>query len=90
MPIGQRTLIMGILNITPDSFSDGDELIDFGDEFEILFLAFTEPDTGIDHDRFALHTAPLGHVYTRTQTRSYFVHDVRNWRKPMHRGWCAA
>jgi dihydropteroate synthase len=23
MPIGQRTLIMGILNITPDSFSDG-------------------------------------------------------------------
>jgi dihydropteroate synthase len=24
MPIGQRTLIMGILNVTPDSFSDGD------------------------------------------------------------------
>jgi len=23
MPIGQRTLIMGILNVTPDSFSDG-------------------------------------------------------------------
>lgn len=23
MPIGERTLIMGILNVTPDSFSDG-------------------------------------------------------------------
>ena len=29
MPIGQRTLIMGILNITPDSFSDGGEFFDF-------------------------------------------------------------
>ena len=23
LPIGERTLIMGILNVTPDSFSDG-------------------------------------------------------------------
>lgn len=29
MPIGQRTLIMGILNITPDSFSDGGQFFDF-------------------------------------------------------------
>lgn len=29
MPIGQRTLIMGILNITPDSFSDGGEFFGF-------------------------------------------------------------
>jgi dihydropteroate synthase len=28
MPIGQRTLIMGILNITPDSFSDGGQFFD--------------------------------------------------------------
>ena len=28
MPIGQRTLIMGILNITPDSFSDGGQFIE--------------------------------------------------------------
>ena len=27
MPIGQRTLIMGILNVTPDSFSDGGQFI---------------------------------------------------------------
>ena len=27
MPIGQRTLIMGILNITPDSFSDGGQFL---------------------------------------------------------------
>jgi dihydropteroate synthase len=26
--LGQRTLIMGILNITPDSFSDGGEYFD--------------------------------------------------------------
>src|SRR6185436_9618858 len=25
LPIGQRTLIMGILNVTPDSFSDGNQ-----------------------------------------------------------------
>src|SRR6185295_3830963 len=25
IPFGQRTLVMGILNVTPDSFSDGDE-----------------------------------------------------------------
>ncbi|HKP83376.1 MAG TPA: dihydropteroate synthase [Pyrinomonadaceae bacterium] len=29
MPIGERTLIMGILNITPDSFSDGGQFLDF-------------------------------------------------------------
>jgi dihydropteroate synthase len=28
MPIGQRTLIMGILNVTPDSFSDGGQFVD--------------------------------------------------------------
>ena len=28
MPIGERTLIMGILNITPDSFSDGGHFLD--------------------------------------------------------------
>ena len=28
MPIGQRTLIMGILNVTPDSFSDGGKFLD--------------------------------------------------------------
>src|SRR6185436_624842 len=25
LPIGERTLIMGVLNLTPDSFSDGGE-----------------------------------------------------------------
>jgi len=29
LPIGERTLIMGILNITPDSFSDGGQFLDF-------------------------------------------------------------
>jgi len=28
MPIGERTLIMGILNVTPDSFSDGGQFLD--------------------------------------------------------------
>ena len=28
MPIGERTLIMGILNVTPDSFSDGGKFLD--------------------------------------------------------------
>src|ERR1041385_5613995 len=27
MPIGERTLIMGILNVTPDSFSDGGQFL---------------------------------------------------------------
>ena len=27
MPIGERTLIMGILNVTPDSFSDGGQFV---------------------------------------------------------------
>lgn len=27
LPIGERTLIMGILNVTPDSFSDGNEFL---------------------------------------------------------------
>jgi dihydropteroate synthase len=29
LPIGQRTLIMGVLNVTPDSFSDGNQFLDF-------------------------------------------------------------
>ena len=28
LPLGERTLVMGILNITPDSFSDGGLLLD--------------------------------------------------------------
>lgn len=28
LPIGQRTLVMGILNVTPDSFSDGGRYVD--------------------------------------------------------------
>jgi len=28
LPLGQRTLIMGILNVTPDSFSDGGQYLD--------------------------------------------------------------
>jgi dihydropteroate synthase len=27
LPIGERTLIMGVLNVTPDSFSDGDQFL---------------------------------------------------------------
>src|SRR5688572_522594 len=27
LPIGERTLIMGVLNITPDSFSDGGKFL---------------------------------------------------------------
>lgn len=30
LPIGQRTLVMGILNVTPDSFSDGGKFFDPG------------------------------------------------------------
>lgn len=29
LPIGKRTLIMGVLNITPDSFSDGNQFLSF-------------------------------------------------------------
>jgi dihydropteroate synthase len=31
MPIGERTLIMGILNVTPDSFSDGGQFVALDD-----------------------------------------------------------
>lgn len=31
LPIGERTLIMGILNVTPDSFSDGGQFLRFDD-----------------------------------------------------------
>src|SRR5712691_10919465 len=27
LPIGERTLVMGVLNVTPDSFSDGGEFL---------------------------------------------------------------
>jgi dihydropteroate synthase len=30
LPIGERTLIMGILNVTPDSFADGGQFLDTG------------------------------------------------------------
>ncbi|HKO61350.1 MAG TPA: dihydropteroate synthase [Pyrinomonadaceae bacterium] len=29
LPIGERTLIMGVLNVTPDSFSDGNQFLTF-------------------------------------------------------------
>jgi dihydropteroate synthase len=31
LPIGERTLIMGVLNVTPDSFSDGNKFFSFGE-----------------------------------------------------------
>jgi dihydropteroate synthase len=31
LPYGERTLVMGILNVTPDSFSDGGEFLDVDD-----------------------------------------------------------
>ena len=34
LPLGKRTLIMGIVNVTPDSFSDGRQ--------------FLEPDAAVD------------------------------------------
>ena len=34
LPLGERTLVMGILNVTPDSFADGDAYIDPGRAFE--------------------------------------------------------
>lgn len=30
LPLGKKTYVMGILNVTPDSFSDGGKYIDFG------------------------------------------------------------
>src|SRR6266446_4191174 len=29
LPIGERTLVMGVLNVTPDSFSDGGQFFHF-------------------------------------------------------------
>src|SRR5688572_19857527 len=29
LPVGERTLIMGVLNVTPDSFSDGNQFLNF-------------------------------------------------------------
>ena len=29
-PLGERTLVMGIVNVTPDSFSDGGRFLDAG------------------------------------------------------------
>lgn len=34
LPLGSRTLVMGILNVTPDSFSDGGRYIDSGHAIE--------------------------------------------------------
>jgi dihydropteroate synthase len=30
LELGQRTLVMGVLNVTPDSFSDGGAFLDTG------------------------------------------------------------
>ena len=34
LPLGKRTLVMGVLNVTPDSFSDGGQFLDPGKAFE--------------------------------------------------------
>ena len=34
LPIGERTLIMGVLNVTPDSFSDGGQFLSFDKAIE--------------------------------------------------------
>lgn len=34
LPIGERTLIMGVLNVTPDSFSDGGQFLSFDQAIE--------------------------------------------------------
>src|SRR6267143_2138471 len=32
LALGERTLVMGVINVTPDSFSDGGDLFDVGGE----------------------------------------------------------
>jgi dihydropteroate synthase len=34
LELGRRTLVMGVLNVTPDSFSDGGRFVDFGSAVE--------------------------------------------------------
>src|SRR5229473_6802431 len=43
--LGERTLIMGVLNVTPDSFSDGGKFFDTGRAIE---HALTMESAGVD------------------------------------------
>lgn len=45
LELGHRTLIMGILNVTPDSFSDGGKFFDFGSAKD---RAYAMIDSGVD------------------------------------------
>ena len=68
LPLGERTLIMGVLNVTPDSFSDGGRFLD--------------PRAAIDHGHALLDegadildiggesTRPGGHRLVLTARRS--------------------
>src|SRR5678815_3986016 len=48
IPIGERTLVMGILNVTPDSFSDGGQFVHFEEALQHAYQMIAEGADIID------------------------------------------
>jgi len=48
IPIGERTLVMGILNVTPDSFSDGGQFVHFEKALQHAYQMISEGADFID------------------------------------------
>ena len=48
IPIGERTLVMGILNVTPDSFSDGGQFVHFENALQHAYQMISEGADIID------------------------------------------
>jgi dihydropteroate synthase len=65
LPLGQRTLIMGILNVTPDSFSDGGR---FDQLDEALTQAFRMAEEGADIIDIGGESTRPGHLKVNAAT----------------------
>ncbi|HSE26284.1 MAG TPA: dihydropteroate synthase, partial [Pyrinomonadaceae bacterium] len=48
LPIGERTLVMGILNVTPDSFSDGGQFVRVEEALQHAYRMISEGADIID------------------------------------------
>ena len=75
-----RPIILGILNVTPDSFSDGGRFVDAGAAMEIPAVTTSLSKTksvaeGLESQNFQLEKLPTHPAPIRTKARSIIVRE---------------
>ena len=73
LPIGERTLIMGILNVTPDSFSDGGQFFSLDQALEHAQQMIEEGADIIDETDAGSAQRDVGLIFAAQKAEHYEI-----------------